>query len=855
MRRSLWLLAVLLSIAGTRLPAVAQTCTLTKAANVAPGREVAISCANLQAKDTKVPVVLKSAKDPNKSISRDGSVQGSAITFSAPDDIGVYSVSIAVDPAKPIQVSGQIEVATPATIRCGKLPHVAPGQEVEVPGCNTFSGEQQDVPVSLKSRDGTVKPANDGVAKSGTLTFLVPSDTQPGQYSVTADNKPIQGQLDVMGPVVVDAIYPGTTYHLQKGFNFTISGKNFSTDPKGNKIELVDEGILENCKHNPPAADDTPCVASSGTSSGSTPPTSNPTSTTEIGVSGFYPKHYYGPVKMIVHVGDNKSAPASVTFAQVSQPGVVLAAAAVFFVVAYLLYRLVIKGMKPDMVNGIRATPFNALFLDRETNSYSLSKFQVIAWTAVTVYSYVYLFLCRTLIQGDFRFPDVSQNLPQLFFVSAGTTVAAAAITAAVGSKGAGPIQPSAADFISTGGLVAGDRFQFFTWTIVGCIGYLYLVIRMDPEKANISLPEIPQNFLYLMGVSSAGYLGGKLVRKPGPVIKVLSVAKITPPLGTPAPDPANQTKARDLLGKDFAPKDDAIKVAFPVLTLSLKGENLDPTGKIKVDDEPLRGDMFWINGEPDPQSHLCSEVNVSLNDSAQYIEGSKTHTLMLVNTDGQSATVNFPIDPMSIDPISGLTAGDKATDVTITGKNFVDGLKFEWRNPADVKADPTASGNATYKKPTELTVNLAPGTAGKAKLTLISQIGLRASADVTVAPPGPSSTSAASASATPANPSSPSTASEAVTEANTMSIKPLFAQKAGSDPVDVTVKGKNFVEGTKFEWRNPADATDPTTVGDATFKDATELSVNFAPGAAGTGKLTLISPTGQQVNANVTVS
>src|SRR5207253_7529989 len=59
------------------------------------------------------------------------------------------------------------------------------------------------------------------------------------------------------------------------------------------------------------------------------------------------------------------------------------------------------------------------------------------------------------------------------------------------------------------------------------CFGYVYLVIRMNPEMANISLPDVPQNFLYLMGVSSAGYLGGKLVRKPGPVIKVLSVAKM----------------------------------------------------------------------------------------------------------------------------------------------------------------------------------------------------------------------------------------------------------------------------------------------------------------------------------------
>jgi len=740
---------------------------------------------------------------------------------------------------------------------------------VRLTECAAFSGKQRDVPVSLTSGEG--KPPitpNDGVAKDKTLTFKVPSETKPGQYSFSADKKPIQGQLDVMGPVTVDTIYPLTTYSLQEGFNFTISGKNFSTAPKGNLIEVVGQGILGECKHVPPEANDTPCVHSPGTtppgtgSSGNTStetwsPGTSTNSTTEIVVEGFYPKHYYGAVNMIVHVGDSKSAPASVTFAPVSQQGVALAAAAVFFVVAYVLYRLVTRGLKGDIVDGVKPTPWTSLFLDRETNSYSLSKFQVVAWTAVTVYSYVYLFLCRTLIQGDFRFPDVSQNLPQLFFVSAGTTVAAAAITATVGSKGAGPTQPSAADFISTGGLVAGDRFQFFTWTLVGCIGYLYLVIRMNPEMANISLPDIPQNFLYLMGVSSAGYLGGKLVRKPGPVIKVLSVAKLTPPTGAatispagpppPAPTTSSgaplaatpdqfQVDARQALGR-YAPPDTALRVTFPVLTLNLKGENLDATGKIKVDDNPLRGDMFWINGEPDPQSHLCSEVNVSLNDATQYIEGTKTHTLMLVNTDGQSATMNFPVDPMSIDPIPGLTAGTAAVDVPVTGKNFVDGMKFEWRNPADAK-DPTNPGTATYKSADKLIVNLAPGTAGTGKLTLVSPVGLRMSANVTVAQ---------------ASPNPPATT--AVTQASPMTIDHIPDLTAGNAAVNVPVTGTNFVDGTRFEWRNPAEAAAPSTAGDATFTSATQLTVNLTPGAAGTGKLTLVGPSGSPVTATVTVS
>ncbi len=137
----------------------------------------------------------------------------------------------------------------------------------------------------------------------------------------------------------------------------------------------------------------------------------------------------------------------------------------------------------------------------------------------------------------------------------------------------------------------------------------------------------------------------------------------------------------------------------------------------------------FWINGQPDPQSGFCTDVNVSLNDAAKYIDG--IHELTLVNTDGQSSTVSFPADPLSIDPIPDQTVGNAAVDVPVTGKNFVAGITAEWRNPADA----VAPGNAlvTYVGATKLTVNLTPGLAGTGKLTLISPIGLRASRSITV--------------------------------------------------------------------------------------------------------------------------
>jgi hypothetical protein len=76
---------------------------------------------------------------------------------------------------------------------------------------------------------------------------------------------------------------------------------------------------------------------------------------------------------------------------------------------------------------------------------------------------------------------------------------------------------------------VAVERFQFFVWTLVGVFTFLFLVVFSDPSHI-AELPTIPNGFLALMGVSSFGYLGGKLARKPGPIIDeiVASVGSLT---------------------------------------------------------------------------------------------------------------------------------------------------------------------------------------------------------------------------------------------------------------------------------------------------------------------------------------
>jgi len=246
-----------------------------------------------------------------------------------------------------------------------------------------------------------------------------------------------------------------------------------------------------------------------------------------------------------------------------------------------------------------------ALFLDKETDTYSLSKFQFYAWTAASVFGYILLTLAQSLVQGRFVFADIPKNLPGIILISAVTTATSQGITAAKGAKGAGDIYPSVADFVTTGGLVVADRFQFFVWTIVGVFTFLFLVIFSDP--ANISaVPQIPDGFLALMGISSFGYVGGKLARKPGPIV-------------------------------------DEIAASVGSLIVELRGRKLSRTASFKIDATDVKVTDTTITGaDPDdegqsPDLFKTLTLKIAEPDATWQFVGVK-HNFRIINPDGQEA-------------------------------------------------------------------------------------------------------------------------------------------------------------------------------------------------------------------------
>jgi hypothetical protein len=503
--------------------------------------------------------------------------------------------------------------------------------------------------------------------------------------------------------VAIDSISPATVYPTgtNNTYDFEISGEGLGVAPGDNVVEVVGRGPqtagipmdCENYAKN--KAYEKMCLSYDTGMEGR-----------KLKVTGFNAGKHEGPVNIRLRVGNNVSdPPKGITLSHLPEREVRALAVVASLIFAMIVLATVSKGIKLAK-GGESGGVLDWFFLDRQTSSYSLSKFQLIAWTAVAIFGYVYVLLCRTLIQWDFQFPPIPNGWPTLLGVSAATTVAAVGITANRGSKGAGPLEPSLADFISSGGMVTGDRFQFFVWTLVGFLGFLLLVLLADPSTLK-EVPDVPQGFLYLMGISAAGYLAGKVVRLPGPVIQQLLVT------ATPV--------TRDAQGNEQ-----------PVnLTIDLQGENLSTDAAIKIDGVQLRPkDEFAIvevkpqNAPADPS--FRAEVNVVLENAAKYVQGQ--YELSFINKDGQMAVAKFAVDPLKLNVVGNLTAGGNPVTIKVTGENFGDNMTAEWIDPSKaVTVIPTDKVKKKSDKEAEIT--LTPGaTQGQGTLTLISANQLRAS-------------------------------------------------------------------------------------------------------------------------------
>ncbi|HVR39728.1 MAG TPA: hypothetical protein VMU84_11580 [Thermoanaerobaculia bacterium] len=417
-----------------------------------------------------------------------------------------------------------------------------------------------------------------------------------------------------------------------------------------------------------------------------------------IEVYGFKPRRYEGPVKISVLVNGLRSESKELTFSHYGIRTVRFLAFLGTALIALLVYLLVRRGVGEYKIGRERYGALSLFIIDKDTHSYSLSKLQLLLWTSATVFTYIYFYLCRILIQWSSEFPDVPAGMATLIGLSAGTTVAAAGLTSSRGPKGAGPLSPTAADFISTGGVVVAERFQFFVWTIVGVASFIGLVLNSDPAHLS-TLPAIPDNFLALMGISSIGYLGGKAVRKAGPVIARVETT------GTAS-------------GK--------------LLKLKIEGQNLEETATLRIDKKDFRvASDNTTRKAQDGGGKFYTHLEYALPWEPGF--DAPMHILEFVNDDGQVATADLALKTFTITNVPDVPHGTNEKEITVTITDANGALDGEWTPPGATVAITIPAGKVTVSG-NNVTIKFTPGdTLGVGRLALIDSSNQRALAAVKV--------------------------------------------------------------------------------------------------------------------------
>lgn len=596
-----------------------------------------------------------------------------------------------------------------------------PGQKITIKLSGLSAND--DVSAMLTDENGRQTPAPAKVTPDDSAVELtLPADLRIGRYSVllragapTPLDVPVPGELRVKPNLPkITGIAPEETAYSHSFFDplfdFRITGDGFVP---GMTSVITESGDVlagpETCAD----TTKTPCVV-----------VESPYVVHAKNVNRY--RESAGPLQVGVRVGDGRLEVRStdnkkLVLSRIPRKAI-FAAAVILWIVLAVIVVATVSSIRGRLVGGKRYGIFSMFLLDNQTNTYSLSKLQLLLWSAVSVFAYVYLFLCQLLVQWKWEFPDVPEGLPLLLGISGGAAVTAAAVQNTRGAKGSGPVHPGPADFISSGGVVVAERFQFFVWTIVGVLGFLGLLLAADPAAISV-LPKIPDQFLGLMGVSTLAYLGGKAVRSAGPVVRTVLVSK-----GTTKLEPGQEIAGQEAAGQEVE-----------TYEIRIDGENLENDAKFRLDDAAapftpvgkVDADPQGSNSNPKFSTRLKVRVRTSSDVGKALAMG--THTIEVVNADGQSGSGTFTIQAVEIDNVPEIKPNESQQTVEITGKNFVSGMTAKWTAPGETDA---VQVDLTVKDETHASVNLTAKMAGTGTLVLVPPIGGLASAEVNVKEP-----------------------------------------------------------------------------------------------------------------------
>lgn len=142
--------------------------------------------------------------------------------------------------------------------------------------------------------------------------------------------------------------------------------------------------------------------------------------------------------------------------------------------------------------------------------SYSISLTQIIIWTYVTIFGLVYVYW----LTGSFL--DITSQVLMLLGIGGGTAITSKINSVSklyeVPSKYLNLVEkrriPQLGDLISTAGNLNIFKFQILVFTLL----VAYVVVIEIAKR--YSFPQIPENLIILMGISSAVYIGNEVTQE-----------------------------------------------------------------------------------------------------------------------------------------------------------------------------------------------------------------------------------------------------------------------------------------------------------------------------------------------------
>ena len=241
----------------------------------------------------------------------------------------------------------------------------------------------------------------------------------------------------------------------------------------------------------------------------------------------------------------------------------------------------------------------------------SLARFQFLLWTLIVTFAVLSVSFIR-LFMG---IPGIPNDIPENLLILMGISVAVPFVSIPLSSIKYGNRRPTTIGTITEqdrrslktmlmeNDKITVSRFQMFAWTWISIIIYLgfFFLETVSNDVNTLVVPDIPQIFVYLMGLTQVGYLGTKAT-----IPESFAVTKI-------APNQASKGETVTISGTNFGEQKG--KVLFEAGLVNERGEQtyVDTNDIISWGDNEIKIKVPFTLNEDQVLFHPSGERRISV--------------------------------------------------------------------------------------------------------------------------------------------------------------------------------------------------------------------------------------------------